>query len=228
MGSLIRRALLLAAAATIAGACGSSNSSDLVGPAHGSGGGSQAGSGGTGAGGSDAGVDGAPDSSAGGAAGSAGSNATGGVSGAGGGNGGSGATAGSSGAGGSAGNGGSAGSGGGGGTPGSINCGLSPCTTNFNVCCVCTGCFPKLTVCYPKITGCTTGKPLYCDDAADCTTGHVCCAHFDPKTYAFLGASCDTSCPDKDNATLCVTDSECKAGTHCLALASVPGFKACQ
>ncbi len=229
MGSLIHRVGLLTAAGAIAVACGSSNSGDLLGHAHGSGGTSGAGSGGTsgagggtsGAGGGSGAMDAGPDSSTGGTAGSGGVAATGGASGSGAsGTGGSGAAAG---AGGNAGSGGSLG-----GTPGTIHCGAAPCTTNFNVCCVCNGCFPKLTVCYPKITGCTTGKPLYCDDTADCKNGQVCCAHFDPNTYKFIGASCDTSCPAKSNATLCVNDSECKGGTHCLAIASVDGFKACQ
>ncbi len=226
MVALIRRGSLLAAGCALAVACGGSSAGDLLGPAHGSGGGSAAGSGGSGgsAGGLDAGAEAAPDSSAGGnaaAGGNAGASGSAGT--------GAGGTGGSA-AGGSAGMGGAAGSGGSTGTPtpGSIHCGAAPCGTQLNVCCVCTGCFPKLTVCYPRITGCTTGRPLYCDDKADCTNGKVCCAHFDSSTNKFLGASCDTSCPYNGNAQLCTTDGECKGSTHCLPLASVTGFNVCQ
>jgi len=223
--AVIRRGSLLATACALAVACGGSSGGDLLGPAHSGSGGSAAGSGGnSGAGGVDAGSDAAPDSSAGGNATAGGSAGASGSAGTGAGGMGGSAATGGAGMGGAAGSAGSTATP----TPGSIRCGAAPCGTQLNVCCVCTGCFPKLTVCYPRITGCTTGRPLYCDDKADCTNGKVCCAHFDSSTNKFLGASCDTSCPYNGNAQLCTTNGECKGSTHCLPLASVTGFNACQ
>lgn len=227
MVALIRRTSLLCATALLAAACGGSSSTELLGPGHGGNGGSSVDAG-SGAGGTDAGGG----ASSGGSAGNAGSGASAGNAGSGGhSSGGAGGSAAAGGAGGSNGAAGSAGSGGSssGGTPGVIQCGAAPCSTQSSVCCVCPGCtIPFPTTCYPKITGCTTGKPVHCDDSADCVGGQVCCAHFDPTTYKFMVAACVDSCPANGNARLCVTDAECKGGTHCTPLASLPGFKACQ
>jgi hypothetical protein len=68
---------------------------------------------------------------------------------------------------------------------------------------------------------------MTCDDAADCTNA-VCCAHFQPPSYEFTGATCEASCPQEGNAQLCTVDSECTGGFVCKPLASLPGFRACQ
>jgi hypothetical protein len=209
-------ALLIGAAAS----CGGSDTDDLYGRGGGSASSGAAGSCQAGCAGSATGGLAGGDASA-GAAGGPDAAATAGQAGAG-------ATAGEAGAGAT---GGQAGSGGGGGTatPGTILCGAGVCSTDFNICCSCPGCtLPLPTQCFPKITGCTgTGKVLTCDDAADCAGG-VCCAHFQPPSYTFTGATCESSCPDEGNAQLCSVDSECPDQRVCKPLASLPGFRACQ
>ena len=68
---------------------------------------------------------------------------------------------------------------------------------------------------------------MLCDDQADCSAG-VCCAHFQPPKYEFVGATCEIQCPDEGNAQLCTTQAECPPQRTCKPLASLPGFKACQ
>lgn len=226
------------AALALALACGGSSEDGLFGQGGSAGSSGAAGAGGIGgaagcAGASCAGSGGtAGDDGGAGAAGTSGGAGAAGSAGAGGGAGsaGSSGSAGSAGSAGSSGTGGSSGAGGTGGTPtpGSITCGAGPCALNFNVCCTCPGCtLPFPTQCYPKITGCTTGTPMHCDDQADCG-GKVCCAHFQPPSYDFTGATCESKCPDEGNAQLCTTDLECPDGRKCKPLASLPGFKACQ
>jgi hypothetical protein len=182
---------------------------------------------GTGGAGGSSGSGGGAGSALGGSGGSAGSSGSAGVSGA---SGAAGASGSAGGAGASdGGDAGGAGGSGGAGTPGSISCGGALCLTSFNVCCSCPNCpIPYPTTCFPKLTGCTgTGKLMTCDDAADCN-GEVCCAHYQLPKYEFLGATCESSCPEEGNAQLCTVNAECPSGRVCKPLASLPGFHACQ
>jgi hypothetical protein len=91
-------------------------------------------------------------------------------------------------------------------TPGTIACAAAACTiAGFptNLCC-----FEGITTqCLPSFPGCVTiGRPLRCDDAADCDSGDVCCGTFT------LGTTCASSCGDAQ-LQLCRTDRECRRGS---------------
>jgi hypothetical protein len=67
--------------------------------------------------------------------------------------------------------------------------------------------------------GCSGGTAYQCGQAADCTTGLICCGDIGTsksgKSY-FRGTSCAATCPS-GNTQLCVTASECKAsGVQCV------------
>lgn len=63
----------------------------------------------------------------------------------------------------------------------------------------------------------TTGETYTCDDSADCTGGHVCCASVttpDSGSAFLTGSSCAASCGAMERQ-LCNNDSDCAAGHVC-------------
>lgn len=212
-------ALSIAFALAIAIGCGSASEESLFGPPHA----------GTWKGGS---------SSTGGAQGSGGGTASGGTETGGAPEAGGAAAGGSSSAGGAAATGGTGGnpsatggSGGELGSPGVISCSGIPCRSDMmpaNTCCIArSGIFQ--TSCRPEFPPCSAqlAWPFYCDDAADCGGGAVCCAHMEDGVTT---AKCATECDGGEGSVvqLCRTNAECSEGRHCDAWDKLPEYSICQ
>jgi hypothetical protein len=111
-------------------------------------------------------------------------------------------------------------------TPGSVACGVGapPCTIGTlptMECCIGPPPFP--TGCFPSFPGCVNGGgiPFACDDAADCSSGQVCCGTFN----ALDGFKCASSCASP-SLQACRTHSECPSG-ECIPSAQV-GYGVCR
>jgi hypothetical protein len=115
-------------------------------------------------------------------------------------------------------------------TPGVSACGNSTCpalphpqqnTETESYCCVLgpsTGDAYRQT-CYrnANLGACESGVPIYCDDAADCNAGLVCCI----SEGRFL-LRCQADCGTRTQ--LCKTDAECRNGKKCSGTVDIDGW----
>jgi hypothetical protein len=104
--------------------------------------------------------------------------------------------------------------------PGAITCGATTCpdasgTPPMNevraYCCVLgpnTGNPVSQTCEYQNLGACESGKPYYCDEAADCNAGLVCCMSNDLRAWT----ACESTCT---GVTLCKSSAECTNGQPC-------------
>ena len=99
--------------------------------------------------------------------------------------------------------------------PGHVTCGSTSCDLTKDVCCVADG-GAKFTCTVPRPTdggkpppNACTGTEAFCDEAADCPAGQVCCG-FVGATGGFA-TSCATSCGT--GLQFCHGNAECVSGT---------------
>jgi hypothetical protein len=99
-------------------------------------------------------------------------------------------------------------------TPGVVDCNGVSCPAlshpqqNINTESYC--CVSAQANCYrnTNVAACSSGIPVYCDDASDCDAGLVCCQ----SEWRILFA-CATDCGGRTQ--LCQTDAECRGGMKC-------------
>jgi hypothetical protein len=80
-----------------------------------------------------------------------------------------------------------------------------------------TGDPPSATCVMGNLGACETGVPFYCDEAADCDPGLVCCRSTVRELF-----SCSSGCAGQPQ--ICKTDGECLNGTVCSGLLSNAGL----
>jgi hypothetical protein len=117
-------------------------------------------------------------------------------------------------------------------TPGVVACADTLCPVEAAIpsaCCLGLGIFE--TQCLSVIVGCGlglggNGQPLYCDDAADCGGGQICCVS---QTTEGTTSRCEASCSGLNSGQqLCRTDSECSDGLKCSPWTRRKAYSICQ
>jgi hypothetical protein len=113
------------------------------------------------------------------------------------------------------------------GTPGVISCAGVPCrsdTSPANTCCSALG----TGTCGPEYIACSSfaASTFYCDDAADCGGGAICCA----TSGLLVVAKCvtDECSGSGSRVQLCRTKAECPEGRECKPWNKIPEYSACQ
>jgi hypothetical protein len=114
------------------------------------------------------------------------------------------------------------------GSPGVISCGGLPCrsdTQPSKLCCMGGlrhACEPDYAVCPLALS-----HSFFCDDAADCGGGALCCA---TATDGLIRAECvPGGCPSQESTVqLCRTNTECPEGLECAPWNKLPEFSTCQ
>jgi hypothetical protein len=93
--------------------------------------------------------------------------------------------------------------------PMTIQCGLDPCTTPAEQCCVVQSDAGASASCESAGTACP-GINIGCDEAADCPSGQVCCGEVSfGSDGPTLKSTCAASCTGLTRRQLCRTNTEC-------------------
>lgn len=96
--------------------------------------------------------------------------------------------------------------------PTEVVCGSIVCTTPDEFCCISADAGPP--ACLDVSASCPAPvAELYCDEAADCASGQVCCA---TVRSGFPVQYCASSCSGPSSVQVCRTTSECTNGQPCV------------